>query len=443
MNRMSLVFWIAVISWPPMFTSIAACQEPDIAVRTSVDPNGEALVGQKIKLTIDVLAKDAWASLSRLPQIEIPGAIVFFPDSQSLRLNETIGDSSYTGQQYEWWVYPRRKGTISIGAIEIEVKRKVFGSQVEPVVSLKKTEPISLEVAYPEGVSSANDLVCAASLEVKEEWNPTKTDNIKVGDGVTRTITRTIGGAPGMLLPVISPDQLDGVRAYPKQPSVNDSSNRGDLIGKRMDAVTYVFEASGSFTFPAIKFAWWNEDAKQLETIDLPERTFEVVAAVSSEDSGAIATAKSHGSPTDQFSRSTLVWLAAAVLLAIVGYFSRDWLKQKYGQLIDRPFFQERLAFNALITAARTQNTNDTVAKLYRWINFPLHDQDAPQVEILLNRFAAETDANQIRKLVLANSDTDWDATKFIRVCKQLRKNWQLTTRHSNEKRSSALPELN
>lgn len=429
---------LVVISLSALFPRNVSGQELDIVVRTSTDPVDEVLVGQKIKLTIDVLAKDAWASLSRLPKFEIPGAIVYSPGAQSLRLNESLGGDSYTGQRYEWWVYPRRTGPISIGAVEIVVRQKVFGANSDLTEAQEKTKPIKLIANYPAGVKFAKELICAENLEASEIWTPSETESLKVGDGVTRIITRTIGGAPGMLLPTIPPEQLDGVRAYPKQPSVSDASNRGNLVGNREDSVTYVFESGGSFTFPAKKFVWWNEGSKQLETIELPERIFEVIAQVEN--------AESDPAPEQNIVRvglPALVWLTVGLLLVAGIYFSRNRIGRKYNQLIASPIFIEHKAFNSLVAAARSDNTSETVGHLYRWMNFPLNEQRAPQLHELLRQFGSGVETSAVQDLMSAQCSADWDANKFILACKRIRKNWRRGSVQIKGKGSFTLPEIN
>ncbi len=440
MNRAFLHRVIVLVCWLLVLPQLAVGQT-DIVVRTAVEPEDHVLVGQKIKFTIDVFAKDAWASLPQLPQIEIQGSIVYLPSGQSLRLSETIDGDSYTGQRYQWWVYPRRPGTVSIKSIDVEVNQKSFGVNAESIIHSTQTKPLKLNATYPEGIRSADDLVCAESLQVSDTWNPIATEPLKIGDGLTRTISRTISGAPGMLLPNLSPENIEGIEAYPKQPEVSDTSNRGSLMGRRTDAVTYVFKTSGSFTFPAQEFIWWNESAKQLETVELPQQTFEVLATEIAPESSATEINDNQSSKPK--SQSLPAWIAASLFLVVALYLSRHWTNMKYHELLNSPFIQERKTFRALVAAAQSKNIDETMHRLYRWTDFPLHDCDAPQIRVLLERFGSASDTIQIQKLLSGESSGNWNSDDFIRACRSIRKNWRHNKVQVDQQQTSALPKLN
>jgi hypothetical protein len=56
-----------------------------------------------------------------------------------------------------------------------------------------------------------------------------------------------------------------GVRVYVDPPQAQDSQNRGDLVGRRIDRVTYVFEAPGTIALTAVTQPWWDLDDHRLE----------------------------------------------------------------------------------------------------------------------------------------------------------------------------------
>ena len=72
------------------------------------------------------------------------------------------------------------------------------------------------------------------------------------------------------------PRKIDGIGIYPKPPEMLDETNRGNLSGKRRDAITYVCQRAGKFVIPAARLNWFDLDAQQLQTIDFPARTITV-----------------------------------------------------------------------------------------------------------------------------------------------------------------------
>ena len=97
-----------------------------IVLRTAVTPT-EVWVGQRASLNIDVLGKDGWAQIKTIRDFEIPGAYVMRTQSQGIRLQETIDGESYTGQRYQFSIYPQRGGTIAIPALPVEVTIRAWG----------------------------------------------------------------------------------------------------------------------------------------------------------------------------------------------------------------------------------------------------------------------------------------------------------------------------
>jgi hypothetical protein len=70
-----------------------------------------------------------------------------------------------------------------------------------------------------------------------------------------------------------------GVRVYVEPPQDEDRQNRGDLVGRRIDRVTYVFERGGSFVIPGIAQPWWDLGSKRLRTLQAAAVTAAVAAA--------------------------------------------------------------------------------------------------------------------------------------------------------------------
>jgi hypothetical protein len=77
------------------------------------------------------------------------------------------------------------------------------------------------------------------------------------------------------LLPL--PD-IPGLAVYPKTPEVDDRSNRGELVGTRVESVTYVLQQGGEVTIPGTELQWWNPFAEQLNTETVPALTLEVAS---------------------------------------------------------------------------------------------------------------------------------------------------------------------
>ena len=114
---------------------IAACCAPggwawaadDIIFRSAVLPESP-WVGQKASLNVDVLAKDGWAQLKKIHEIEVAGAYVLRLETQGTRLSEVIDGDSYTGQRYSFMIFAQRDGKLTIPPVPVDVEVTRWGS---------------------------------------------------------------------------------------------------------------------------------------------------------------------------------------------------------------------------------------------------------------------------------------------------------------------------
>lgn len=137
-----------------------ALSADEVILRTTLDSETVIRVGQQVRLRVDVLGLDGWATIERLPRFKVSGAHVLRVETQGVRLNETIEGGSYTGQRYQWLVFPQRSGTLDVPAVPVQVSVKRFGPNVEPQLHSLETQAVDFEVAVPPG---AEDLAGAVS----------------------------------------------------------------------------------------------------------------------------------------------------------------------------------------------------------------------------------------------------------------------------------------
>ena len=171
-------------------------------------------------------------------------------------------------------MFAQRAGRIDLAPIAVAFDVSAgYGS--EPVSFERQTEALSFEVRNPPGVDDPARLVTTTDLTLKIEVTPDPA-GLKVGDALTRTITRAAPAVSGMAFAPLPTPAVRGVAAYPKSPEVDDRSNRGDLVGTRIESVTYVLQQPGELTIPGIELPWWDPVAEKLHTEMIPALTLEV-----------------------------------------------------------------------------------------------------------------------------------------------------------------------
>ena len=238
----------------------AVCQAQEVAVRSRLDPQTGAAVGQHIRIMVDVLFKDEMPRPPRVALGETQGAQTLRLESQATTMNDTIDGQSYIGKRFEFALYPRRGGTLIIPPASVTL----IDAKGDETGTLKGQE-LRAEIIVPDGVDVSGPVVATTEATLDQQWNPAPTTAFRVGDALVRTITRTAADVPAMAMHDLAFPAPAGARVYVDPPQSEDSQNRGDLVGRRIDRVTYVFEAPGTIDLPAVAQPWWDLRANRLQ----------------------------------------------------------------------------------------------------------------------------------------------------------------------------------
>ena len=238
----------------------AVCQAQDVVVRSHVEPRAGAVVGQHVRIMIDVLFRAAMPRPPRVTIGEAPGAQVLRTETQATTMSDRIDGQPYVGQRFEFALYARRGGMVVVPPATVTL----LDAKGDEVGALQG-KPLQVEVSVPAGVDPSAPVVATVKATLDEQWSPAPTTPLKTGDAVVRTITRTAADVPAMAMLDLAFAVPAGVRIYVDPPQGEDSVDRGDLTGRRVDRVTYVFESAGIFEIPAVVQPWWDLRGSRLQ----------------------------------------------------------------------------------------------------------------------------------------------------------------------------------
>jgi hypothetical protein len=296
-----------------------------------MDTKDVIYVGQNITLAVELLAPGYFDSSPSFDLPDAQGLLLMPPVGRPVVSSEQIDGVSFTVQRHEIAVLSERAGVVTVPSLTVRFRYKKMPLDKESVPATVKTEPVKFTVTLPPGAEKLGHLISARNLQVTETWNPDPaTAKPKAGDAFTRTITFTAPDVPGMMFPPFPAGSMDGIRTYAKEPEVNDQTDRGDLTGQRRDTTTYALQRAGAFTIPAVRFTWWDLDAKELRTVDFPERKIQVAPnpALPTEQKAA-ATAV----PSKRPGWKTMAGIAA-LLLALLFLATRPKVRSGMRKLI-------------------------------------------------------------------------------------------------------------
>ncbi len=257
------------------FAAPVTAADPPPRAKVELAPKNGAWVGQRVTLAITLYTPDLFAGAPSFDMPPISGAVAL-PPSGAIVGSETIGDTSFTTQRHEFAVYAQRAGTVQIPAFTVRFESNDgFG---KPTIQRQvTTESVSFTAKTPPGAEGLGTVIAARDLKVTDDWKPDP-KALKVGDALTRTFTVTADGVPGMVFPPFRLDEIDELAAYPKEPVVNDRTERGALTGQRTETVTYVCKEAGTVTVPDRTLTWFDLGTNELKTVKLPGKTFTVAA---------------------------------------------------------------------------------------------------------------------------------------------------------------------
>lgn len=335
------------------FSSSAPAQE-DPRVRLVFEAPQPIYVGQRVPFAIEILTTGQLNSavqfdLARVPNavlLQVPGAPTFGSDS--------IGGVSYTSYRYEFALYPHRAGPHVVPAIP--VRSEVVVAFGKPGVPFRlEAKPLEIEATLPPGAENLATVISTPEFAVEVHWDKQPGEAI-VGDAFRQTITLRARDILGMALPELFAPDIGGLRVYAKRAEVNDSIERGEIIGEVTQTFVYVCELPGGYSTPQLSIAWFDLSTEQLHAETIASEQFEV-----SRDPNEFANIDSSGRDAPK----RLPTLVALLTLGLVAWSLRKRVQARLTQRRER-------AATSLIhvrAACRNDDAEKTLLALLRHID--------------------------------------------------------------------------
>ena len=420
--------------------SLSAVDE-GVVLRASIEPKSGIWVGQQVRLLIDVLGRDGWAQIRKFHPFEVSGASVLQVDSHGTRLTDTVSGAAWTGQRYEWLVFPQRAGIIAIPPIVVDVETKDVATQEAMPVLDQKTPVLAFQAALPPGADQERGLISTTRLEAGQTLEPSSAE-FKVGDAMKRSISLRAATISGMAFEPMQYTPVAGVGIYPAEPVVQDAVDRGSLVeGRRMESVTYVFEREGHYVLPDVTVTWWDLEEKRLRREILPGPHVRVVLAAPATTAGGDASASASG--------SWPWWLGivAAVGVAAIGagLYWRQAIRARYQAWTLARDNSEAAYFRRFTATARTGDVHRTLNALLRWLDRLEVGTTPTQLGHFVQRYGDEAvrhEAQRLERLVVTGRQEAWDAAPLLRGMTRARQR-RLQAGHRQSSRRTMVPPLN
>jgi len=129
------------------------------------------------------------------------------------------------------------------------------------------------------------------SLQISESMDLSQ--QIKVGEPLTRKLVLLADGAVGSQLPSLEPQQNHAdFKVYADKPSVGEDIDKktGAISGWRRESYTLIPQKAGRLVLPEIKVPWWDIANNKIAYAVLPEQIVNVLPAAAVQSSPSVAS---------------------------------------------------------------------------------------------------------------------------------------------------------
>ncbi|WP_170455348.1 BatD family protein [Ruegeria arenilitoris] len=241
-------------------------QAADIQPRVTIEvPEDPTIVGQPAIVRLKVLVPTYMPSPPVFPSLEQENLLVRLPDRASGPVSESVEGETWSGVQRSYRLYPLAPGTYDFAAAEVQVTLADPETN-DPVQVSVPLPAVRLTVEVPDAARGLDPLIIADGFELTQEIEGDT--SLQTGDALTRTLTAKITGTTPIMIPPLLPE-IEGplLRAYPNEPRLSETEDRGVLSGERTDRVTYVAQDGGQTQLPAVEIDWFNLKTNKVETV--------------------------------------------------------------------------------------------------------------------------------------------------------------------------------
>jgi hypothetical protein len=405
-----------VLSLGLVFTHAVFAQDEAVKaeVAASIQQNTEIWAGQQVTLNLDIKTTGYSFSDTHFNLPEVSGGFLMQTDSTTIKLSENKADQDWQILRYPLALFPQKSGQLTIPPIDVRFSTSAGYGQ--PVEDFKfKTEPLELSVSLPPGVGQDELVVTTRSFQLDHNWQP-ETSIAKTGDAFTLTVTRRASDISAMLLPPLPIYRTDGLAAYPKAPEVEDKTNRGDLVGERVDSITWVVEKAGSYEIPGIRFQWWDPGKQELKQQIIPGIALEIVGP--SADNNTLSDDSSRAE-----ARNLLPWLFLALAGIIAGVV---WRKQR-SNAGGKHLPDEKSMFADLQNACKGNQAGETLSAIYVWLSYCPAIPGKSSGSVTLSEFTQYANDEQLSgelqalQQVIISKSQNWNGDALLISLKRIR----------------------
>lgn len=412
----------------------AHADAPAARLETRLERPAKIWIGQRLHLDITLYTRGTFTGVPHFALPDESGMLILADDTHPLLGSSTLEGTGYLTKQYTITLLPLRAGDLTVPAFEVSFDYR-DANQTTKSITLPTTAQRFRVLPVP-GTDPALPLITTSHLEWKDDWKPTP-GKARVGDAVTRVVSLTAEGLPGMVLPPLQIAHSDGVAAYPDPPRVETRTARGDFTGQREERHTYIFERPGRQTLTTRPVQWWDPANETLHAVVLDPVTYTVVPNLRLQ------------SATGSANRSRLV----AVLVGVAGMLFLTVAARRFRRRQRTPHDgarerrkTERYLYRLIVQATTDNDPTATLHNLQDWVDALYPDDSIPSLEEfarLTGDREFHTQIVSLQRHLFDRQDGRWSGQALYHALRQVRRKHLRTGYRNRFGQSVALPPLN
>jgi len=250
--------------------------ENKLTIETTIKRDQKQIVGQPLTIAIEIATNRWFAKGTRINNFELADTIILANSEISINGTKRLNGQTWSTQTKEITLYPRRHGDYYLPSIKVQVSVNTENDGI--VEGTIETKPQYFIISLPEALTNIEHFIVSPQVSLKiltDNENDDET-SYSIGSAITQTITIKAQDVPAMMIPPVQQTELTGLSIYQKTPQVLDKSNRGDLVGTRIESFTYIFEQAGEYEIPEQVIFWWDTSNNKLQEVIIPSLLFNV-----------------------------------------------------------------------------------------------------------------------------------------------------------------------
>ncbi|NNE63508.1 MAG: hypothetical protein HKN34_05450, partial [Gammaproteobacteria bacterium] len=374
------------------------------------------------------------------------------------RFQTRLGDKPYLVLEQKFALFPQNSGDMLINPVLGQVRLSSASNSVfDPFqrrgeIRSVNSPPLKIQVTGIDPAFSGKQWLPATNLRLSEVWQ-SDLEKLVAGEPITRTIMLVAEGLTAAQLPPLEQRQVDGIKQYPDQATLDDQRSDKGIVGVRQQKVALIPTSGGRYTLPEISLPWWNTETGRQEVAKIPSRTITVAAVVevpqASTETAVIPQVAPQSGPVQPLKRqqSNRFWVWLSLFLAC-GWFASAVVWWYRFRRVARPHGAEdsrqiklKQAARQLKRACEANNAPEARDALLQWAGaLPVGLKFGH-----LNQLAAyfgeplKTQIDTLNQSLYSSTKRDWQGRELWQTCQAIVQD----ARSSATIKEHSLPALN